>query len=110
MISWDGDDDMVVEIHSSYQANSDELADYLEEVDNLYDLQVNPSVEIPGTSDSDHSRFWNNGYAAVLIIEEYYGGDFNPYYHTEEDRIAILNMPYFHEMAKFSIARSDCTP
>ena len=37
------------------------------------------------------------------MIEEYYGGDFNPYYHTEEDRIAILNMPYFHEMAKLSI-------
>jgi len=37
------------------------------------------------------------------MIEEYWGGDFNPYYHTEEDRIAILHMPYFHKMAQLSI-------
>ena len=103
MIAWDGDEDMAVEIHSSYQANSDQLASYIVEVDALYDLQVVPAIQIPGTTASDHSRFWNNGYAAVLIIEEYYGGDFNPYYHSEEDRIGILNMPYFHEMAKLSI-------
>ena len=103
MIAWDGDDDMVVEIHSSYQANSNDLSDYIVEVNELYDIQLSPSIQIPGTTASDHSRFWNNGYAAVLIIEEYYGGDFNPYYHTEEDRIAILNMPYFHEMTKLSL-------
>ena len=103
MISWDGDDDMAVEIHSSYLANSNVLADYIVEVNELYDLQLVPSIELPGTSASDHSKFWNNGFAAALIIEEYYGGDFNPYYHTEEDRIAILNMPYFHEMAKLAL-------
>ncbi len=103
MISWDGDEDMVVEIHSSYDANSNDLSDYIVEVNNLYDLQLTPSIEIPGTTASDHSRFWNNNYAAVLMIEEYYGGDFNPYYHSEEDRIAILHMPYFHEMAKLSL-------
>lgn len=103
MISWDSDDDMVVEIHSSYNASSNVLADYIVEINELYDLQLVPSIELPGTNASDHSRFWNNGFPAALIIEEYYGGDFNPYYHTEEDRIAILNMPYFHEMAKLSI-------
>jgi len=103
MISWDGDDDMVVEIHSSYQANSNDLSDYIVEVNELYEIPLTPVIELPGTTASDHSRFWDNGYAAVLIIEEYFGGDFNPYYHTEEDRIAILNMPYFHEMAKLSL-------
>lgn len=112
MISWDGDGDMVTEIHSSYTANSNELSDYIEEINDVYDLQLTTSVQIPGTTASDHSRFWNNGYAAVLMIEEYYGGDFNPYYHTEEDRIAILNMPYFHEMAKLCIGTlaSQCNP
>lgn len=103
MISWDGDDDMAVEIHSSFMASSNVLADYIVAVNDLYDLQLVPSIELPGTSASDHSKFWNNGFAAALIIEEYYGGDFNPYYHSEEDRIAILNMPYFHEMAKLAI-------
>lgn len=103
MISWDNDDDRVVEIHSSTLANSNLLANYIVEVNNVYDLQLTPVIEIPGTTASDHSRFWNNGYAAVLMIEEYYGGDFNPYYHSEDDRIAILNVPYFHEMAKLSL-------
>jgi hypothetical protein len=103
MISWDGDDDSTVEIHSSFTANSNELSDYIVEIIDLYDIQLNPAVQIPGTTASDHSRFWNNGYAAVLMIEEYFGGDFNPYYHTEEDRIAILHMPYFHKMAQLSI-------
>lgn len=103
MISWDGDEDMVAEIHASMLANSNDLADYIVAVNELYNLPITTSIELPGTSASDHSRFWNNGYAAVLMIEEYYGGDFNPYYHSENDRIAILNMPYFHEMAKLSI-------
>ncbi|NOR88191.1 MAG: M20/M25/M40 family metallo-hydrolase [Bacteroidales bacterium] len=103
MISWDNDGDMVAELHSSYQANSNLLADYIVEVNSIYGLQIDTHIELPGTSASDHSRFWSNGFPAVLVIEEYYGGDFNPYYHTEQDRIAILNMPYFHEMAKLSI-------
>jgi len=103
MISWDGDDDSVVEIHSSYDASSNLLSDYIVELIDLYSIQLNPSIQIPGTTASDHSRFWVNDYAAVLMIEEYWGGDFNPYYHSEEDRISILHMPYFHKMAQLSI-------
>lgn len=103
MISWDGDEDMVIEIHTSMLANSNDLADYVVAVNDLYNIPLTTSIELPGTIYSDHSAFWTNGYAAVLMIEEYFGGDFNPYYHTEQDRIAILNMPYFHEMAKLSI-------
>lgn len=103
MIAWDGDEDMVAEIHSSYTANSNELSDYIVEIDDIYNLATVPNVEIPGATGTDHSSFWNNGYAAVVVSEEYYGGDFNPYYHTEQDRITILNMEYFHEMSKLCI-------
>ncbi|MCD4695969.1 MAG: T9SS type A sorting domain-containing protein, partial [Bacteroidales bacterium] len=30
-------------------------------------------------------------------------GDFNPYYHSVEDRVSIFNFLYFHKMAKLSI-------
>jgi len=103
MIAWDGDNDMVVEVHSSTKANSNVFANYIIAVNNLYSLQLVPSLELPGTGASDHASFWDNGFASALLIEEYYGGDFNPYYHTEEDRIAILDMPYFHEMAKLAL-------
>lgn len=104
MISWDSDMDMVAELHSSYNANSIDLADYMVEVNSIYGIEINPVIELPGTTYSDHSSFWNHGYPSVLVIEEYYGGDFNPYYHTEQDQIDILNMPYFHAMSKLSIA------
>jgi len=104
MIAWDGDEDMVAEIHNSSLAGSDQLASYILDIDNIYELQVNPTLPLENTSASDHSSFWNNGYAAVLVIEEYKGGDFNPEYHKVTDRINILNMPYFHEMAKLCIA------
>jgi hypothetical protein len=103
MIAWDNDEDMVAEIHSSFSANSNQLSDYLMDINEAYELLLTPSVKIPGTGASDHASFWSNGYPAVLLIEEYWGGDFNPYYHTENDRIDILNMPYFHEMAKLAI-------
>lgn len=103
MISWDADGDGVVELHSSYNANSNLLADYMMEMVQVYEIAVNPVIELPGTSASDHASFWNHGYPSVLVIEEYYGGDFNPYYHTEQDRIAILNMDYFYESSKLCI-------
>jgi len=103
MISWDSDGDMVAELHSSYNASSNELADYISDVNSIYGLDINVEIELPGTTASDHSSFWNNGFPSVLVIEEYFGGDFNPYYHTEQDRIAILHMDYFHEMSKLCI-------
>lgn len=103
MISWDGDLDMAAEVHSSELAGSNDLANYILDINELYNIELNPSIQLPGTTYSDHSKFWDNGYAAVLLIEEYFGGDFNPHYHTEADRISILSMPYFHEMAKLSI-------
>lgn len=103
MISWDSDGDMVAEIHTSYDANSNVLADYLVDINSIYGLGITTDIINPGAPYSDHSSFWNNDYPAVLIIEEYYGGDFNPYYHTEQDRIAILDMDYFHEMSKLCI-------
>jgi hypothetical protein len=103
MIAWDSDEDMVAEIHTNSAANTQELADYIVAIDDIYELATNPIKQNPGTTASDHSRFWNQGYAAVLMIEEYYGGDFNPFYHSENDRISIFNLPYFHEMSKLSI-------
>lgn len=103
MISWDGDEDSRAEIHARLTADSDALADYMVEINDLYNLSLTTEVMLPGTGASDQGSFWSNNYASVLLIEEYYGGDFNPYYHTEEDRIAILDMDYFLEMSRLSI-------
>ncbi|KAA0240570.1 MAG: T9SS C-terminal target domain-containing protein, partial [Chlorobiota bacterium] len=53
---------------------------------------------------SDHSSFWQHNYSAICFSEAYYGGDFNPYYHSSQDRIDKFNLTYFHNVSKLGIA------
>ncbi len=103
MIGWDGNGDGLMEIHTSGVANSPQLADLVFTIDELYDLSLNCEIANPGTQASDHSAFWGVDLGAVLIIEAYYGDDFNPYYHSSEDRIGNFNLAYFTDMSKVAI-------
>jgi hypothetical protein len=62
-----------------------------------------PVIMADNFGSSDHWSFWNQGYAAVLAIEEF-GGDFNPYYHTTNDTLARFNLPYFTASVQAAIA------
>jgi hypothetical protein len=79
------------------------LADFLVGIDRVYKLPLNPVIYNPGTGRSDHGSFWDFNYSAVLIIEAFHGGDFNPYYHSTSDRINKFNLTYFHNMVKLSV-------
>jgi hypothetical protein len=68
-----------------------------------YDINLIPHIIPNGIGASDHASFWQYGYPAILGIERY-SGDFNPYYHTVNDRLAILNMGYFTEFVRASLA------
>ena len=103
MIAWDSNDDGLCELHVRNYANSVSLANYMLEINHIYNIGLNPTIINPGTEASDHTSFWYNNYSALLLIEAYYGGDMNPYYHTAQDRVGIFNFPYFHNMSKFSI-------
>ena len=102
MIGWDGNDDGLVEIHTKDVGTSEFITDAIVEVNEDYDLFLDPVIQNPGTGASDHSSFWNNGYGAVLLIEGYFSGDFNPYYHSSDDRIDKFNIPYFHTAAQLA--------
>lgn len=82
------------------------LAQLFADVVNAYELDLVPEIVPNGTSASDHGSFWEYGYPAILGIEDYYPGgrDFNPYYHTRNDRLEFLNLPYFTEFVKASVA------
>ena len=100
MIAWDNDNDGVGEIHVRNFANSYSLKDKMLEVNSLYNIADSLNVQNPGTTASDQASFWNNGYGAILLIEEYYGGDFNAYYHTTNDLLIHYNQPYYHKMSR----------
>jgi len=54
-----------------------------------------------GETASDHSSFWDVGYPAVLTIED--DTDFNPYYHTANDRLQYCNMAYYTTIVKGAV-------
>jgi Peptidase family M28/Secretion system C-terminal sorting domain len=103
MIAYDGNNDMQAEIHTRNIANSVALKDSMVMVNNNYSIGILASDINPGTTASDQASFWDYNYTAILLIENYYGGDFNPYYHTSNDMITHFNMPYYNKCAELSI-------
>jgi hypothetical protein len=74
-------------------------------VNTTYSLGVTLNTINDGTDRSDHASFWTRGYSAILLIEHFNngtGGDFNPYYHTVNDRIINFNLPYYHKMSRLA--------
>lgn len=72
---------------------------------NAYGLNLVP-VKYPDDTMgnySDNKSFWDKGYASILAIEDYYG-DETPYYHTSGDTLSTLNMDYYTDFVKASLA------
>jgi len=73
MIAWDSNNDNLAEIHTKNIANSVALKDSMVMVNTAYSVGIQPSIINPGITASDHASFWNYGYTAILLIENYYG-------------------------------------
>jgi len=100
MMGYDGDDDDDFDIDVRPIANSLGMKDDLVGLLAMYNFNLNVNVVNPGTTASDHSRFWNQGFSAVLVGESWENNDQTPYYHSSGDRFSTLDLPYFHELAK----------
>ena len=99
MISWDGNNDFGF----SVSTNTASLPLLESHVDNLQNYQPILSPNLLTIGSSDHFRFWGKGYPALLTIEQHQV-DFNPYYHTVNDKFSIINRPYFLAMSRGVIA------
>ncbi len=64
--------------------------------------RLTPIVAADAMNNSDHSSFWNYGYAAIMACEDY-PTDFNPYYHTPHDSLSRCNLKYFCAFAQAAI-------
>ncbi len=102
-ISYDGNADTKARIHTRPIGNSNEIADTLFAVRQHYNIDLDLIRTSPGAAYSDHAAFWNEGYGAILVIEEF-GADGNPFYHTSNDRSMHFDVPYYEKLAKLSIA------
>ena len=99
MIAWDGNNDYEISVGSN--ETSMPLMESFTDILRIYQPVLSPHLII--ATASDHARFWNRNYQALLAIEEY-PGDFNPRYHTVNDLFQYVNRPYFLTIARGSVA------
>jgi PKD repeat protein len=109
MISYDGTGGPDLRLHTRITSNPGyagdlAIANTFIDVINTYSLgsSLTPIIDADGITQSDHSSFWDNGYPAILGIEEH-DSDMTPYYHTTSDTVPTLNMTYFTNFVKASI-------
>ncbi len=76
------------------------IADTFEDVVKLYSLDMVVERRTSTGGGSDHTSFWNRGFSAVHMMEK----EFNPYYHTANDKLQYLDMQYFTTNVKASMA------
>lgn len=103
MLGWDGNNDSVADLHVRPVANSIQLANKAIEADSVYTIGLGLHIVNPGTGATDHAAFWNNGFTAIGIDEEY-GNDFNPFWHTPADSLGQFNLPFYEKCAKLAYA------
>ncbi|MCX6639142.1 MAG: M20/M25/M40 family metallo-hydrolase [bacterium] len=109
MIAWSGTDplprDMV--IYTDNNPRSLAMANKIAEaITTFLPTELEPDIDVdPSMGSSDHGPFWDVGWPAVCGIEEQaWGPDFNPYYHTVNDRISICDTVYAVNCTKAAIA------
>ncbi len=80
------------------------IASLFIEVVNLYGMgaELTPLIDADGISASDHASFWGRGFSGILAIEDD-ENDFNDYYHTANDKLDKLNLPYFTHFVKAAL-------
>ena len=108
MIAWDAVGEPTLRLHTrssgaGYTADV-AIAGVFTQTVQAYGLSgsLTPIIDADNESASDHSSFWDRGYPAILAIEDD-DADFNDYYHTSNDRLANLNLPYFTAFVKASV-------
>jgi hypothetical protein len=110
MLGWDSKPPATFQLHTRTvtapgYSNDLALAATFTNAATVYALtpDIVPVVKADGLTASDHSSFWNRGYAAICAIEDY-GADFNPYYHTVNDTLARMNMRYYTAAVRAAVA------
>jgi hypothetical protein len=102
-IAYDGDGDSLARVHVRDHANTINLGTVAANMIATYDIGLQVEVNNPGATYSDHAAFWNNGFTAILIIEDF-DNDGNPHYHTPTDRVEHFDTTYYHQIAKWAFA------
>ncbi|MCK5031318.1 MAG: M28 family peptidase, partial [Thermoplasmatales archaeon] len=101
MIGFAENEDDASKIRVYEDDSSEWLAEFTRDVSQEYNEHMELEVISSGYSwGSDHYRFWEAGYHAIFYAEY----NFNDYYHSPEDTIERMNIPYAIRASKLIIA------
>jgi len=104
MIGYNSDAEPIIDLYTrSVISGSLNIAETFSQVVSAYDLNLMPELLVDNAlgNYSDNKSFWDQGYAAILAIEDY--DDFTPYYHSVSDRLDTLDLDYFVEAVRASV-------
>jgi len=104
MIAYNSDADPIVDLHArSDVSGSVAMAGTFSQVVAAYELDLTTDVHVDHWlgNFSDNRSFWDQGYAAILVIED--EDDFTPYYHMIDDTMGTLDIDYFTEIVRAGI-------
>ncbi len=114
MIGYDGDQDNVVELHTGTRPENLLLGEHLTAANDLYDLGLVLEHKAKSAAlFSDHRTFWEQGYAAVFLIENFFKNsaeedthprDRNPAYHSQSDKVNLVDFDYVAGIARMALA------
>lgn len=109
MLGWDGNDDRVAEAHGGAQAASRTLAQAYADASVRYATGLTVEVKNETASRfSDHSPFWDNGFAAIMANENFFAdqrpADRTPHYHKASDKLQTLRIDYTARIARTALA------
>lgn len=103
MIAYNSDNARILDLHVRPGNAADlAIAESFSGAVSAYGLDLIPQIQADGMGYSDHYSFWESGFAAILAIED--GSDFNPNYHSINDTLDTLDLDYFTDFVKASLA------
>ncbi len=103
MIAYDGNGDDIIEVHCGYPSENQALADIFISTISDYGLNLISQKITGGATDrSDHASFWDYNFPAILGIEDF--DDFNPHYHSTDDRVFAFDTAYYVDFTKAAVA------
>jgi hypothetical protein len=103
MLGWDENNDSRADLHVRSIGNSVKLSEIAIDVNSIYSIDLDVHIVNPGSKSTDHAAFWDKGFTAIGINEEY-DNDFNPYWHSRTDVLGRFNLPFYEKCAKLSFA------
>lgn len=103
MIGYDGDNDMLFELHFRYLYEDNKFYTVTESILDKSNLSLTPEYVPFGTDRSDHASFWNYNFPSILFTEGFESNDFNPNYHTSFDRVEGISTDYLIEITKLLV-------